>query len=270
MIPYPAACGNGSRPFTVIESVNTGPNHPYHPPMALPEHPPGRRPRPPAPVPPPPPPVTPGESGVLWAFVPFLTFGFGTPFSFLHAAVRNRSWRLGVTGVAYGGATASVTTAAGLAVAAGEPGLFALFMLFSTILWIAGSVHAFVVRPSVYPRRSQSDRLNQHAIGIAKHRRALREQARALAADDPALAAELRIGRPDIPRRYDDGGLIDVNHAPAPTLALLPGMTAELVERIVQARERQGGFVSVEELAVDADLPPDLTPRIAEYVIFLR
>jgi DNA uptake protein ComE-like DNA-binding protein len=222
------------------------------------------------PLRPPAPPALPPESlGVLWAFVPFLSLGFGTPFSFLYGAVRSRSWRLGAAGVAYGGASAVVTTGTALAASAGEAGLVAIGVLLATVLWIVGTVHAVVVRPAVYPRTSSSDRVNQHAIGIAKHRRALREQARTLATEDPALAVELRIGRPDIPRRYDDGGLIDVNHAPAPTLALLPGMSDDLVERIVQVREEQGGFVSVEELAVDVDLPPDLVQRIAEYTIFI-
>jgi DNA uptake protein ComE-like DNA-binding protein len=202
---------------------------------------------------------------VLWAFVPFLTLGYGTPFTFLYAAVRKRSLPLGVTGVAYGGASTAVTAL----FASGDGALVALGALFATILWIAGTVHAFAVRPSVFPRRTQADRINQQAIGVAKHRRALRDQARAIVAEDPALAVELRIGRPDVPRRYDDGGLVDVNHAPAPPLALLPGMTDELVARIIRVRDQQGGFVSVEELAVDADLPPDLTQHIAEYVIFI-
>jgi hypothetical protein len=37
------------------------------------------------------------------------------------------------------------------------------------------------------------------------------------------MAWELRIGRPDLPRVYDDGGLIDVNHVPPQVLATLPG-----------------------------------------------
>jgi DNA uptake protein ComE-like DNA-binding protein len=121
----------------------------------------------------------------------------------------------------------------------------------------------------VFPRTAPHSRRNEHAVKLAQYRRTLREEARTLAADDPALAHELRIGRPDLPRGYDDGGLIDVNHAPPQTLALLPGLTEELIERIVRHRDEHGGFISAEELAVDVDLPPSLVPQLAEYAVFL-
>jgi hypothetical protein len=44
------------------------------------------------------------------------------------------------------------------------------------------------------------------------------------------LAAELRIGRPDLPRHFDDGGLIDVNTVPAQVLSRLPGLRPEEAE----------------------------------------
>lgn len=214
----------------------------------------------------PPPVPRPVPQGVLWAFVPFMTFSFGTPFSFFYASVKRRSWPLGGAALAYGGATGLVATL----LFTGHPVLVSLGALLMGVLWITGTVHSFTIRSSVFPSVTPRNRLNEHAINLARHRRALREQARALIAEDPALAAELRIGRPDLPRAFDDGGLIDVNHAPAPTIALLPGVTDEMVERIVSVRQNQGGFVSVEELAVHADLPPDLAQGIAEYVIFLR
>lgn len=239
------------------------PRGPYHPPSwrPLPSMPP-MLPMPPRPLPPMPGPPEP--NGVGWALVPFLTFGFGTPFSFLYAAVRRRSLNLGVTSAAYAGGSALVT----VLISANSP-VAALGALLMMLLWVAGTTHAFAVRPSVYPRRTPRDRANEHAIHVAQYRRLLREDARALAAGDPSLAHELRIGRPDLPRAYDDGGLIDVNHAPPPTLALLPGLTPELVERIVRVRTEHGGFVSAEELAVDADLPPGMLPRLAEYSVFL-
>ncbi|MFF5264224.1 helix-hairpin-helix domain-containing protein [Actinomadura viridis] len=197
--------------------------------------------------------------------MPFLTFGFGTPFSFLYAALRNKSWNLGATAAGYGAATGMA-----MLLTQAESALFgALSGIMMLTLWIAGTVHAFAVRPSAFPRGAPHDARNEHAIRLAKYRRTLREQARALAAEDPALAHELRIGRPDLPRGYDDGGLIDVNHAPPATLALLPGTDEALVERIVRHRAEHGGFLSAEELAVDLDLPPALLPQLAEYAIFL-
>ena len=49
--------------------------------------------------------------------------------------------------------------------------------------------------------------------------------ARRLQQDNPVLAQELKIGRPDLPRGYDDGGLVDVNHVPAAILASHLGLT---------------------------------------------
>ncbi|MFI0352492.1 ComEA family DNA-binding protein [Actinomadura sp. 9N407] len=258
------------------------PNMPGRPPVPGPPHMPGpppppmtpawRRQYPIPPQPPPPPqpipmfPPAPSEPrGILWAFVPFLSFGFGTPFSFLYAALRRQSWNLGATATGYGVATGSAMVMA----ASGDPVLAALSAIMFLMLWVSGSVHAFAVRPSIFPRAAPQNQRNEHAIKLAKYRRILREDARTLAGEDPALAHELRIGRPDLPRGYDDGGLIDVNHAPPETLALLPGLEETLVERIVRHREEHGGFFSAEELAVDVDLPPALLPQLSEYAIFL-
>jgi hypothetical protein len=45
-----------------------------------------------------------------------------------------------------------------------------------------------------------------------------RQHARVLAKGDPVLARDLCIGRPNMPREFDGGGLVDVNHAAAPAL----------------------------------------------------
>ncbi|MFI0405400.1 ComEA family DNA-binding protein [Actinomadura sp. 3N508] len=198
--------------------------------------------------------------------MPFITLGYGTPFSFLYAAIRRGSWNLGATAAGYGAGTAGVITLLQL----DNVILTVLGTFIAILLWISGTAHAFAVRSSVFPREVPRNRLNEHAIEFAKYRRSLREQARALAAEDPALARELRIGRPDVPRTYDDGGLVDVNHVPAEILAALPGMTPELAERVVRHREEHGGFVSVEEMAVDVDIPPDVLPEMADFTIFLR
>lgn len=225
---------------------------------------------PPVPPPAPPPPfpaaVPDNARGVIWAFVPFITLGYGTPFSFLYAAIRRGSWSLGATAAGYGVGTAAVLTM----LQVGNPFLVVLATFLGVLLWIAGTGHAFAVRSKVFPGDVPRNRRNQHAIEVARYRRSLRDEARALAAEDPALARELRIGRPDLPRAYDDGGLVDVNHAPREILAALPGMTPELADRVVRVREERGGFVSAEEMAVDADIPPDVLPLMADYTIFLK
>ncbi|WP_116023568.1 ComEA family DNA-binding protein [Thermomonospora umbrina] len=213
---------------------------------------------------PPPPPEPPPPQGVLWAFTPFLSGGFGTWGTFGYAALRRRSGTMAAMSAGY---LLSAVAVLGMLGAGGA--LAGLGMLLMMTLWITGTVHAFGVRSTVYPPATPRDRVNQHAIHVAKYRRTLREEARSLVAEDPELAHELCIGRPDLSRVYDDGGLIDVNHVPPFVLASLPGMTPELVERITGDRQENGPFVSVEELAVRADLPPDLVPRLGDYTLFL-
>jgi DNA uptake protein ComE-like DNA-binding protein len=215
-------------------------------------------------VPPIPPP--PGQpNGVLWAILPFLTFGFATPVTFFYAAVKRGSWHYGAAAAGYG--IGLVTMLAALN--SGNVLLIALGTILLLTLWPAGTAHAFAVRRQVYPREVPRSHHNENAVEYAKYRRNLRADARAIVADDPALAHELRIGRPDVPRAYDDGGLVDANHAPAEIIAALPGMTEELAERVVAHRDEHGTFVSVEEMAVDCDLPPAIIPQLAEYTIFL-
>ncbi|TDD75332.1 helix-hairpin-helix domain-containing protein [Actinomadura darangshiensis] len=267
----PSEPGPGHRPRPASDRARPASDHPRPPHRSY--APPGWR--PPYPGPPvypqrPGPPIVPVPAeparGVLWAFVPFITFGYGTPFSFLYAAVRRGSWGLGATAAGYGAGTAAVMAL----LQSGDPVLTVLGSLMAILLWIAGTGHAFAVRTSVFPRDTPRNRLNEHAVEVAKYRRRLRDEARALAADDPALARELRIGRPDVPRTYDDGGLVDVNHAPREILEALPGMTPEMADRIIARRAETGSFLSAEEMAVDADIPPDALPQMADYTIFLR
>jgi helix-hairpin-helix protein len=216
---------------------------------------------------------------VAWALVPLFSGGIAAPLIFIHAAVRLRGiWHWIAVAVylllfiavfanveAPAGSTGDVIASAGI-----------------VLCWLGGTGHAFAIRSRVFAPRAHSGDVAtrgypqnpaprgdfQNAVRAAEHRKEIRRQARD-AARDPAVAWDLRIGRPDLPRGYDDGGLIDVNHVPAAALAALPGMTADLVDRIVRAREQCGGFVSVEELSALAQLPPELTPQLDEYTIYL-
>jgi hypothetical protein len=57
-----------------------------------------------------------------------------------------------------------------------------------------------------------------------------------LAASNPALARELTIGRPDLARDYDDGGLADVNHVPGRMLAAGLGLASTEVTDVLGMR----------------------------------
>jgi DNA uptake protein ComE-like DNA-binding protein len=122
--------------------------------------------------------------------------------------------------------------------------------------------------PAVGPPRRPRVNPNAQAVAAATMRRELRRRARELVAEDPGLARELRVGRPDLPRQYDDGGLIDVNHVPAPSLTALSGVTPEIAGHIVSIRDHVGHFSSAEELVVTADLDPDVIADLREYGIF--
>jgi Helix-hairpin-helix motif len=220
-----------------------------------------------------PPPAGPSRSpapppdGLAWAMVPLLTAGFGAPASFLYAALRRRSAALGGAAGAY---TAGVVGGCA-GIVSGDGGATVLGLLVFVLTWTVSTVHALVARPRIYPPANARDQMNQRVVEMARHRRGLREAAREVVREDPVLARELRIGRPDLlPRAYDDGGLIDVNHVPPEVLSRLPGLTYEMVDRIMQVRTRSGGFVSAEELAVHCDLPPSVLPEIAEYAMFVR
>lgn len=118
--------------------------------------------------------------------------------------------------------------------------------------WLVGSAHVGWLELQLKSRRfaEEATPAADPTLLVAQQRIARREQARALLVDNPALAAELRIGRPDLGRRYDDGGLVDINNVPAEVIVKeleLPSLTAE---QIVAQRTRVGGFHSADDLFV--------------------
>ncbi|WP_203991911.1 ComEA family DNA-binding protein [Sphaerisporangium rufum] len=179
-----------------------------------------------------------------------------------YAAVKLRSKLLWLATVGY-----SVGLVAFVAGLSGSGDMYELLgALGISASWVGGTVHSLIIRNRVF---ESNDSPNDQAIALAQHRRELRQEARELAERDPALARELRIGRPDLPRQYDDGGLVDINHAPAPVIAQLPGLTDELAQRIVQARSEVGAFISAEDVSVALNLPPHLTPGLADLTVYI-
>ncbi|WP_433027891.1 helix-hairpin-helix domain-containing protein [Actinomycetospora sp. CA-053990] len=85
----------------------------------------------------------------------------------------------------------------------------------------------------------------------------------------PLLAHELRVGRPDLPRSYDDGGLVDLNAAPAQAIARTCGIAPEHAGRIVACRSAAGRFASVEDVFVWADLPYEIWDHVRDRAVVL-
>lgn len=109
---------------------------------------------------------------------------------------------------------------------------------------------------------------NRHAVAEARIRIELRARARELVSRDPELARELRIGRPDLARQYDDGGLIDVNNAPGTVLAAHLGLDEREVAVVLLTREQLGKLTSADELVSYAELAPDRVDAIRDLLLF--
>ncbi len=209
---------------------------------------------------------------ILWASVPIWSIGFLSFVPFLaYAVIRRRA-----TDWAVFAAYLAATVAMIVALASVKTGSSSSAAVGGFIVVLAGcaAVHAAIVfRPSrglpplgtsmpLSPRQR-----NQEAVAQAKGRIKRRKDARHLVTTNPSLARDLRIGRPDLPREYDDGGLVDVNHVPAAALAAL-GLSAAEVSDVLAARDKLGTFASADELCAYTSLTPDRVDELRDFMIF--
>ncbi|MEV4345757.1 BTAD domain-containing putative transcriptional regulator [Actinoplanes sp. NPDC049596] len=84
--------------------------------------------------------------------------------------------------------------------------------------------------------------------GTAAREWFLREQFRLFAAMDPGRALHTAVGRPDISRPYDDGGLVDLNHVGEADLIGHAKLKPSAAERIIASRLQDGWFRQPDEL----------------------
>ncbi|MGY1792836.1 hypothetical protein ACI796_02480 [Geodermatophilus sp. SYSU D00525] len=105
------------------------------------------------------------------------------------------------------------------------------------------------------------------AMTRALEARRRRDEARSLFMRDPALARELGIGRPDLGRGYDDGGLVDINTAPAAVIASRLELDTATAHAIVDARSVRGGYYALSELFIDVALPVHAQERLNERTV---
>lgn len=190
-----------------------------------------------------------------------LSCGIGSTILIVLLGGLRRDWRQIVAGVAYGFAflamsglvisspTLDSDTQTSVQEGVGIPGMF--------VVWLASSLHA-----AILAARAPLSSLGRHA-----EQRLRRDQARRLLYANPQAARDLGIGRPDLPRWFDDGGLVDINHAPGHVLARLPGVTPEQAHRIVVDRPVHGPFTSADDLVTRGLLPAALTHRISPQII---
>jgi competence ComEA-like helix-hairpin-helix protein len=191
--------------------------------------------------------------------VPLGLLSFG---AFLYTGIkaRHRPWI--VAGVVY----AAVLYAGFLITVSSDDDSLASNVGITLVLvaWGVSLVHAFAIRGRYLERM---ELLEGGEYDRAEDRLEEREEARRLAREEPERALELGIGRPD--RSGFDGGLVDLNNAPADVIEELAGVNRELAERIVATREDVGGFSSLDDLAQVCELPVALVDRIRADVVLL-
>lgn len=214
-----------------------------------------------------------------WASVPVWSLGLLSCVPFFRRAVSN--WRARDWGITAAYLAATIVEIVFIAVA-GDPSnangyhrtLADIAGATAMLLMGVGGVHAWVAfRGNAQPAVGASPSLhdaNRLAMAAATEAAKRRVEARQIAQTNPVLARDLRIGRPDLPRTFDDGGLIDVNHASSALLTQILGWSADEAGKVVEARERAGGFQSVAELTAYAEIDPRRVDGVADLLVFCR
>ncbi|MBM0260799.1 hypothetical protein JNW89_33245 [Micromonospora sp. 4G55] len=202
--------------------------------------------------------------------VVLLSFGGLTWAVVLGYAAWRRSWRLALAGLGYVALVTSIFYLSLRADPAQEEVSDAEALYFvgaMAVCWLVGALHVVLLNRGVWAavRRVFG---GGHPRG-GEERRVRREQARRLLHHHPGARQELRIGRPDLPRAFDDGGLVDVNAVGDQVLAVLPGLTPDQCRHIVTDRLLRGPYSSVEELATRCLLPPAVTDHLRDILVFL-
>jgi Helix-hairpin-helix motif len=199
----------------------------------------------------------------LWVLTSLVPMGLGTWAGFLYAARQAGIDRWKVYAGVYLACAAVGFPLAGTMDK--ESFLSDVGVTLLLIPWIVGVGHSFVARPE-YLRRVRSG--EHERLAAARDRIARRDQARALAVSDPRLAREMGIGRPDLDPAAA-AGLVDLNSAPGPTIARLPGVDDSLATEIVRVREELDGFKSLEDLGMTLNLDAGRVEDLREFAIFL-
>lgn len=202
-----------------------------------------------------------------WYFVvPIATVGLFAFVPFVHAAVRLGRRRVWWFAAAYG----AVTVLAFSAPDTGIGPLTAIAMLCSVTAAVVACAQLVPLRRSVYGLAEPAPPPGiDPAVAAVMRARQRRQKARELVGQDPLLARELHIGRPDIPHEYDDGGLVDLNAAPAEAIAFVCGIDVDQARQLVAVRDSVGGLNNVDELFVHTNLPPGAWERIRDRAIVL-
>lgn len=199
-----------------------------------------------------------------------LSVGFLAPVAFAHAATRLRSVAAWVWPVVYVVAMVLIASLNSSEIAAeeAERPTTNLGGILIIAYMVVAMVHLTYLRRKIWPREPRPQPAAappDPAVAAALAARARRQEARQIVETDRALARELRIGRPDLARTYDDGGLVDLNACAAEVIAKYCDIDAGSAQRIVDARQARGvPFVSVDDVFAFNDIPYPLWERILD------
>ncbi|WP_406047732.1 BTAD domain-containing putative transcriptional regulator [Kribbella sp. NBC_00889] len=196
---------------------------------------------------------------VLAAALPIVTWGFACGPMMAVLAWRRRSRLLGACAVGY-----FALQWTGVVMFTQSPedfsGIFDdLGMSLMIFPFLICSVQAAVIVAPAPSAAADHDLAEEH-----------RRVAREIAARSPLYAQRLGIGRPDLPRTFDDGGLVDPNHVPTELLAAVPGISLQHAVLIVVDRTHRGPFKSVEELAERGLLPHPLPSSTRDHLVVVQ
>jgi Helix-hairpin-helix motif len=199
-----------------------------------------------------------------WAYISLLPIGFGAWAPILGGVQRGRrSW------VVWGIAWTLVALAAWVLLAIfpnGNGGGNAAAGGMLILAWVGPAATSFALRAGDRDPEALTDLERAEAAGLIALRD--RAHARGLAADNPSLALEMGIGRPDH-AGATDGGVVDLNNATLSVLTTLPGVDEALATQIVEARGRVDGFSSVEDMGAVMNLDAPVVERLRERAVFL-
>jgi DNA uptake protein ComE-like DNA-binding protein len=176
---------------------------------------------------------------LLAALLPLLTVGLGAWIYFVVLGFRHNAKRQYIVAAAYAAIwiIGFFTTAAVDPTPPDSPDLSGAEVTGVTLLFLTAIASAFhgVVMAT-------------HMSLTSDHRKlALSEHARQVAAHDSALALQMGVGRPDLPRAFH-GGLVDINHVEAAKLAKFTRLRRAEAHRVVADRIQRGPFLSPDDL----------------------
>jgi DNA uptake protein ComE-like DNA-binding protein len=201
------------------------------------------------------------EQPSRWPWISLFPIGLGA-WAPIYAGIRARrsSWILL-------GVLCCLVVIAGFVkdVTGGKSGHDNIAGLLVIVGWVGAIAVSFSIRHA-YERQMASPLTA--ASEQARQRLSERQRALALARQNPALASEMGIGRPD-KGGATDAGLVDVNNAGVAALEKLPGIDDQLATRIAEARAQIGGFSSLADMGSALDLEGDLVEGLRDKVVFL-